>query len=168
MMIKRILHISIAVLAFAMLLPSCAKESSSLERYNDVTNSDVNMIMEYLRHKGLDSGATIHPSGLVYKIIEKGNGTDYINIEQVPTVTYERKLLKEERVVESSFIPVKFDGRRLKDHILGWQIGLGLVSKGGRVILYTPSGLAFGSEGIQGIIPPNAILIDDVRLINIE
>ncbi|WP_341840589.1 FKBP-type peptidyl-prolyl cis-trans isomerase [Chitinophaga caseinilytica] len=56
----------------------------------------------------------------------------------------------------------------MKDHIPGWRIGLPLISKGGRILMYIPARLAFANIGIPGRIPPNSILICDVTLIDIR
>lgn len=169
MMIKRFIYSSLAILATILLLPSCAKNEGSLEGALSAVENDSQTILQYLRKNGLDSGIIINQTGLICKIVKQGNGRDYINLEQTPTVVYQRKLLKENKIVESSSnAPTKFDGRKLKDHILGWQIGLQLISKGGHIIMYIPANLAFGKEGVPGIIPPNAILICDVKLIDFE
>ena len=150
------------------LLASCAKDTTSLEAALDAVYRDTDHIRAYLRATGQDSGTLYHPSGVVYKIMDKGNGKDTIRPDQVPVVTFARRILGNPRIVEQAPLPTSFDNRQLKDHIAGWQIGLQLITKGGRIILYIPSRLAFGEIGVPGTIPPNAILECDVSLIDIK
>ena len=51
--------------------------------------------------------------------------------------------------------------------IPGWEEGFASMKEGGRRRLSIPPGLAYGSQG-QGEIPPNATLIFDVELLEIE
>ena len=51
--------------------------------------------------------------------------------------------------------------------IPGWTEGLMLMSVGSQYQLYIPSRLAYGSDGIQGIIPPFSTLIFTVELLEI-
>lgn len=169
MMIRRLFYSGLAVLASALLLSSCVKKENSLNNFFESVQQDTQSIREYLRSRNRDSGIVIHPSGLVYKIVAPGNGIDTIHLDQTPTVIFKRSLLREERLIESSQnLPTKFDGRKLKDHIAGWQIGLRLITKGGHIIMYIPSSLAFGSTGIPGTIPPDAILVCDVKLVDFK
>lgn len=141
----------------------------SADLFYDSIAHDNDVIKSYLRNKGLDSGVLYHPSGIAYKIMEPGNGTDTIRINNVPSVVYSRQLLGSDKVIESSLnLPTSFDNRPLKDHIAGWQIGLTLITKGGRIILYIPSSLAFGYVGVPPNIPANAILVCDVTLVDFK
>ena len=170
MIIKRYPYILLAAL-IALTLGSCMKEDSNapLDAAVEQVTREQYYIREYLRTNRQDSGLIVHPSGMCYKIIEHGNSRDFITAENVPVVVFERSVFPTGKILESSLgLPTSFDGRKLKDHILGWQIGLPIVSKGGRIIMYIPSALGFGITGIPGIIPPNTILICDVTLVNFK
>lgn len=167
MLYRRILIVCILA-ALPALLPSCSKDAPSLEAAYDTAIRDTDMIRRYLQITNQDSGTVYHPSGLVYKVLDKGIGRDTIRLNQVPVVTFTRRLLGDNRIVEQSPLPTSFDNRQLKNHIAGWQIGLQQITKGGRILLFIPSGLAFGDIGVPGTIPPNAILACDVSLIDIK
>lgn len=166
-MIRRFVH-TLLITGVLASLSGCLKKDESLGDLYAMLAQDQSIIIDYLREKHQDTGVVPHPSGLLYKIIKKGNERDTISPENVPTVIFSRKLLKEDRVIESSMLPTSFDGRKLKDHIAAWQIGLRLITKGGKIKLYVPSPLAFGQQGVPGIIPPNAILICDIELVDFK
>ncbi len=125
---------------------------------------DDKIIVDYLKEKGIDAKRT--EEGLYYTIEKEGNG-EHPDISSNVTVNYEGQLLNG-TVFDSSFKrgePISFP---LTGVVKGWQIGVPLLSKGGRGTLYIPSGMAYGSRGAGGVIPPNAVLIFDVELLDIK
>ncbi|SIN98953.1 FKBP-type peptidyl-prolyl cis-trans isomerase [Chitinophaga niabensis] len=163
------LHLLLAC-CLAVLLGSCAKtqDLSADAVFMDLLK-ETEFIKYRLKAKGQDSGVLYHQSGIGYKIIEPGNGRDTIKPTSIPSIVYTRSLFGYDKVIESSQnLPTSFDNRPLKDHIIGWQIGLTLITKGGRIILYIPSSLAFGPVGVPPSIPPNAILECDITLVDFK
>ena len=61
--------------------------------------------------------------------------------------------------------PVKFQLNRV---IKGWGEGLQLIGEGGKIILWIPAELAYGSRGAGQDIGPNEALRFDVELISVE
>lgn len=138
---------------------------------------DGKMIDAYLNEKNID--AEIDPSGLRYVIIEEGEG-DFPQPNQQVSVNYTGKLLNGQ-VFDTS---VEADAREADMYnanrpyqpyqfalgtgsvIQGWDIGIGLLKRGGKGVLYIPSTLAYG-ERATGSIPKNAILVFDVELLDI-
>lgn len=133
--------------------------------YRDAWTSD-STIRSIIGQK--NESAYRDPSGLYYVILKPGDSVHYLTPTSIPIVSYSYQLLNGS-VVASSFGPTDFDNMQLKNHIAGWQIGLRKISKGGRIRMYIPPELAFGSIGVPTQnIPPNAILISEVELVDIR
>jgi FKBP-type peptidyl-prolyl cis-trans isomerase len=116
----------------------------------------------------LAAGFDKTPSGLRYKIIQKGSGTPAEKGKQI-SVHYKGQLA-DGRVFDSSYQrkePIDFTvgiGQVIK----GWDEGLQLLRVGDKARLVIPSDLAYGSQGAGGVIPPDATLIFDVELMNVS
>lgn len=109
------------------------------------------------------AGVQVTESGLQYKIIEAGDENLKPALEDTVYVHYEGKLL-DGTVFDSVAADrdaVKFP---LTNVIKGWQEGIQLVGKGGKIELYVPSGLAYGEMGSYPSIGPNQTLIFEVTV----
>jgi len=52
--------------------------------------------------------------------------------------------------------------------IPGWDAGIAMMHEGGQAVLVIPPELAYGDKGASGVIPPNATLIFDVELVEVQ
>lgn len=161
------MNIAVKLIVSACLLlamGSCLKK----DNMSQMPQADVraeNIIQDYLNSHNLTAQRDV--SGLYYQIVQPGDSVHFVKATSIATVIYTNQLLTGE-TVGSSFGPTDFDHRELKNHIPGWQIGLQKISLGGKIRLYIPPALAYGSIGIPGIIPPNAVLISDLELVSIR
>lgn len=114
--------------------------------------------------KGYDSTA----SGLLYKILLKGNGKKATKGARV-SVHYKGQLLNG-TVFDSSYDrnqPIVFP-LGAGQVIAGWDEGVQLLHVGDKARFVIPSELAYGEGGAGGVIPPKATLIFDVELMGIQ
>lgn len=118
-------------------------------------------ILEYIETNNLD--AIEHISGLYYTIDEEGTGTEMPSPNSVVEVKY-KGYLTDGFVFDESRgeNPAEFS---LSQVIPGWRIGITLMKKGGKSTFIIPSNLGYGFRG-SGAIPPNAVIIFEVELIN--
>ena len=107
---------------------------------------------------------TTTPSGLKYKLLRKGDGSNPRASDEV-TVNY-KGWLNSGKVFDSSYgkEPISF---RLREVVPGWTEGLRLVSEGGMIELEIPPELGYGAQSPPGI-PPNSTLHFIVELIKVH
>jgi FKBP-type peptidyl-prolyl cis-trans isomerase FklB len=120
---------------------------------------------DFLAKKEGEDGVVALPSGLLYKVIEAGDGATPGASDSV-TVHY-RGTLIDGTVFGSSYgrgQPATFPVNRV---IAGWVEALQLMTVGSKWELYIPSDLAYGRGGAGGDIGPNCALIFQVELIKI-
>ncbi|MFD0751658.1 FKBP-type peptidyl-prolyl cis-trans isomerase [Mucilaginibacter calamicampi] len=102
-------------------------------------------------------------SGLYYQIITPGS-SEKPTLNNGPYITYKGSLMSNGTVFEDrSTSPQYFSV--LDGLIEGWKIGLPKIGKGGRIMLFIPSGLGYKNQDNSSI-PANSVLIFDITLIN--
>jgi len=128
--------------------------------------ADQNQILEaeYLDTNRQRSEIRVTQSGLQYEIIENSSGEKPLSSSTV-RVNYtgyliDGSLFDSSIEEEGALIPLELV-------IPGWHEGLMLMSPGSIYRFYIPSKLAYGREGIQGIIPQYSTLIFSVELLEI-
>jgi peptidylprolyl isomerase len=108
------------------------------------------------------------PSGLKYIDRETGKGKPAHNYKKM-TVHY-TGTLENGKVFDTS----KKSGKPFTfklgagEVIPGWDEGVAGMREGGTRTLTIPGHLAYGEEGVETLIPPNATLIFDVELISVK
>jgi len=106
--------------------------------------------------------ATKDPSGLYYQVLVPGNGTAPTTKSTI-TVAYTGKLL-DGTVFQTNPNFTAVLGAGL---IQGWQIGIPFIKPGGRIILYIPSALGYGTSA-QSSIPANSVLVFTIDLFAVQ
>lgn len=134
-------------------------------------DTDEKLIKELLASKNI-TNAKRTASGLYYVMHNEGEGTNPQTGQKV-TVNYTGVNLQGEKFDSNEdpafnhVEPFSFDlGKR--NVIAGWDEGIALMKKGGKITLYIPSGLAYGAQARGPKIPANAILIFDVTLTSFQ
>ena len=152
-----------AVLLFlslgVLLMPAACDSESSPTGPTDPTE------LTFAGALGVDLDAmTKTASGLYYQDLVVGEGAEASASDEV-TVHY-TGWLHTGTVFDSSIggQPVTFP---LSDVIPGWTEGVSGMKEGGKRKLVIPPHLAYGANGIPGVIPQYATLVFDVELIEI-
>jgi len=108
-------------------------------------------------------------NGLIIEDIIVGDGVEAKDYNKV-VVNYTGKL-EDGSIFDSSLNP----GRSpftftlgAGSVIKGWDLGLKDMKVGGKRKLIIPSGLAYGENGAGSAVPPNATLIFEVELLEVE
>jgi len=119
---------------------------------------------EFLNVNSRRPEVRVTASGLQYEIISDAEGPkpdkdSIVRVNYVGTFI-DGSPFDSSTEEEGAFIPLELV-------IEGWTEGLMLMSVGSRYRLFIPSYLAYGSDGIQGIIPPFSTLIFTVELLEI-
>jgi FKBP-type peptidyl-prolyl cis-trans isomerase FkpA len=157
----RLLSIVLSV-AVAVALAGCGKSTKGCTPTTPA--EDDAKMLAYISANGIT--ATKHSSGLYYQVIDPGTGATPTLSSKV-TVKYTGKLT--DNTVFDSSTPKYPDGVEfyLSDLIAGWQIGIPLVKKGGKVKLVIPPYLGYGCEA-RGPLPNNAVLFFDIELVDVK
>ena len=112
-----------------------------------------------------DRSVAMTASGLRYKVISYGRGSK-------PKATSTVKCLYEGKFIDG----IVFDSTAKRNNepsefplnqvIPAWTEGLQYIGVGGKIILYCPPSLAYGSRRV-GTIPPDSVLIFEIELVDI-
>jgi len=120
----------------------------------------------FLAKNAKKKGVKTLPSGLQYKVIEKGNGTSPKKTDSV-TVNY-RGTLIDGTEFDSSYKRGKPATFRVDGVIAGWTEALQRMKPGAKWQLFIPAKMAYGVRGAGPRIEPNSTLIFEVKLIKVN
>ncbi len=130
--------------------------------------SDVNLKAgkEFLELNKKKEGVVTTASGLQYKVLEVGKGINPKSDDTV-VVEYTGRLLdgKVFDSTEKTGKPISFN---VGGVIKGWTEALQLMKPGGKMEVYIPSELAYGSRNSGGPIGPNQTLIFHIKLLSVK
>ena len=124
---------------------------------------DLELIDNYLKENNIEAIKT--ESGLRYVVQKEGEGRNAAPGDNV-SVHYTGMLLNGE-VFDSSLErqPLSFTlGQGMV--IQGWDEGISYFNKNAKGTIYIPSYLGYGVRGAGGAIPPNAVLVFEIELID--
>ena len=154
---RRIITPLLAI-ALTFLFPACKKTTCNLHQSGLIASAaEIATIQNYLTTNSLT--ATQHSNGLFYSITDAGTG-DSPDLCSSVTVRYKGSLTNGV-IFDQSTNNVSFP---LSNLIIGWQHGIPLIKKGGKITLYIPPSLGYGSASQSGI-PGNSTLIFEIELI---
>lgn len=140
------------------LASSCKKDKYDAEKQAAIDDA---LIVDFIAKNGIV--AVKHESGLYYQVLSSGAGNK-VTIANTVSVDYEGRFLNG-TTFEKSASTISFP---LNGVILGWQIGIPQIRKGGEIRLIIPSTLAYKNNPPSTKIPKNAVLDFTVKLVNVQ
>lgn len=160
----------VPILLIVAVLTGCAKPQTDLDRYKAQAAIDDKIVANYIAANGLTDTAhrVSDTCGVYYIRLNPGSGNDIFTSSTQVTVSYAGKQLSADTVFaqtdNSAFTPSYVLGQT----ILGWQLGIPKIHKGGEIRLLVPSRYAYGPYAQKQYgLPANAILDFDIKLYNI-
>lgn len=129
---------------------------------DDICDEALPSLDQYITDRNLS--VTDGLEGLQYIIIEPGD-VERPSATATVTVNYMGTLTNDQVFDETNpngLQPIMFP---LNGLIRGWQLGIPLVGRGGRVQLFIPSNIGYGNRQ-AGSICPNSDLVFDIELVN--
>jgi FKBP-type peptidyl-prolyl cis-trans isomerase FkpA len=159
----------LCVLASSVFFNSCLKKDSGCS-YSDINaiapSSEQDQLKTYLDTAGI--AATKDWRGFYYSISNFGSGDTAKPCSQI-TVSY-KGWLTNGKVFDQQANAVFTSLGSLID---GWREGMPHIKKGGRILLYIPPSLGYGSKTLTDnsgntVVPSNSIIIFDINLVNVQ
>ena len=126
--------------------------------------------------------ATTTPSGLAYKIIQKGTGVKpadgttfyfhyagYFEDGTMFDSSYEDVAkaygkYDANRAAQNGYQPFPFEAGKKDGMIPGFLEALNIMTFGDKAVVFIPSNLAYGERGAGGVIPPNTTLVFELEM----
>lgn len=118
---------------------------------------------EFLRQVAATDGAVTTPDGLVFIVLEEGEGPMPVDGQTV-RLKY-RGRFSDGTVFDATGSPIEFGVNQVTP---GFSEGLKLMRPGGTYRIVMPASLGYGPEGIPGAIPGNAALDFTVELFEVK
>ena len=134
------------------------------QQSNDQLSIDLELIDNYLKENNITAKSA--ESGLRYVITKMGSGENAAPGDNV-TVHYTGMLLNGEKFDSSLDRNQPFSFQLGQGMVIrGWDEGITYFNKGSEGTLYIPSTLGYGASGAGGVIPPNAVLIFEIQVLD--
>ena len=141
-------------------------QKKEIERLKQLAEKNKKEGAEFLAANKAKEGVKTLPSGLEYKVLAEGNGTQPKPTDQV-TVNYRGTFL-DGTEFDNSYKrgePITFP---VNGVIKAWSEALPLMKTGAKWQLFVPAELAYGEKGAGRAIGPNSTLIFEVELVGIK
>jgi len=106
------------------------------------------------------------PSGLQYKVITAGKDTTHPKVTDTVKFDY-RGMLANGTEFDNSYKRGEPLVHPVNQLVPGWTEALQLMTPGSKWMLYIPSDLGYGDSGAGDVIPPGAVIVFEVELLEI-
>ncbi|GAB4332612.1 MAG: hypothetical protein OHK0038_08360 [Flammeovirgaceae bacterium] len=168
--------------ALAFLNTSCDDEDTSFDPIEQ-RKRDNTIIEEFLEENNLTAQKTV--SGIYYIVEKQGTGAfplygDTITLHYTGMLIGSKVVKHEENNIYGDIFatsvystePVVVTVGQVYNTPfnlpLGWDEAIKTTKKGQKVTFFFPSELGYGSSGIRSVIPPYAVLVFDVEILDIK
>lgn len=149
-------------MSVALFFMGCVKNTSCEPRS---VESEENEMLAFATRNNLS--VTRHSSGVYYQVLEQGSGA-------TPTINSRISIIYSGQFLDGTVFDEQTTANNtpanpawpLNSLIQGWQIGLPLIQKGGRIRLIIPSSYGYGCNPYFSI-PGNSILYFEVQLVDV-
>ncbi|MHC4884578.1 MAG: FKBP-type peptidyl-prolyl cis-trans isomerase [Planctomycetota bacterium] len=121
---------------------------------------------EFLKKNRTRQGVEETRSGLQFQVLHEGDGPRPTEFDTVSV--NQRVSLLNDKVIQDTYKNCAQETFRLEECIDGYREGLLMMGVGSRYKLFVPPELGWGKKGTTGSIGPNAVVIFDVVLEEIE
>jgi peptidylprolyl isomerase/FKBP-type peptidyl-prolyl cis-trans isomerase FklB len=165
-MLFRVLLIGLAAASLA----ACKKPEAAAPKDREAALAASEPTAEgkaFLEKTAKELGVQALPDGLLYKVVRSGPPTglkpqkgDEIKVH------YEGKLI-DGTVFDSSYERGQPAAMPLEQLVGAWMEALPMMRPGDEWMLYVPPKLGYGSQGAGDTIPPNAVLVFRIELIDV-
>ena len=122
----------------------------------------------WLKKVEKQAGVKKTESGLLYKVVKAGDKEVKATDDRDVVVVHYKGTVEDGTVFDSSYDRGETAEFPLNHVIPAWTEGMKLVGKGGKIILWCPSDLAYGQRGAGRNIGPNQALKFEVELIDVK
>lgn len=117
-----------------------------------------------LKAAAAEPGAKVLPSGLIFRTLEKGAGGSP-TVESTVSVRFKASL-PDGTVIDEIGPGEPPLSCKASDLTKGFTEALTMMQPGGRYLITLPADLAYGKEGVDGVIPPDCAIQFEVTLLN--
>lgn len=121
----------------------------------------------FLKENATKAGVVVTKSGLQYRVIDTGSGGSKPTLEDDVKVHYRGRLI-DGTEFDSTYARDEPYSTNPKALIEGWAEALTMMSEGAKWELYVPANLAYGETGSPPYVGPNAVLIFEVVLLEVQ
>ncbi|WP_026897824.1 FKBP-type peptidyl-prolyl cis-trans isomerase [Daejeonella oryzae] len=156
----KVRYLFLFFIALTITISSC-KKTSSVDPEKQFAADEV-LIKDFIAKNNIT--AIRHESGVYYQIIAPGSGSTIYSANTSVSAKYKGRLLSGSVFDEATANPISF---KLGGVIVGWQIGVPLIQKGGKIRLLIPSAYGYGQSS-AGSIPANSVLDFDIELVDVQ
>ncbi|MFP4382200.1 MAG: FKBP-type peptidyl-prolyl cis-trans isomerase [Candidatus Sumerlaeia bacterium] len=139
-------------------------QANRIEPYEGEAEANLKKGKEFLEANAKKEGVMSLENGLQYKVLESGDGDSPGPYDTVKVHYIGRFIDGEE--FDNSYKRGKPTRLQVHRVIKGWQQALTMMQEGDKWMVYVPTELAYGEQGMQGSYP-NAALVFEIKLVKV-